>query len=78
MNGIWVTFTSELFTSFILLFTLQTPERFVGFEVLTAVVMNVAIFWNIVPCSLYVNGCFGEKYRLHLQCRKLAHHKTSV
>jgi hypothetical protein len=25
--------------------------NFVGFEVLTAVVMNVAIFWKIVPCS---------------------------
>jgi hypothetical protein len=27
----------------------------VRFEVLTAAVMNVDIFWDIVPCSLYVN-----------------------
>jgi hypothetical protein len=26
----------------------------IGFEVLTAVVMNVAIFWDISPCSPYV------------------------
>jgi hypothetical protein len=33
----------------------------VGFEVLTAVVMNVAIFWDIVPCSPYVKRRFGER-----------------
>jgi hypothetical protein len=30
---------------------------FVGFEVLTVVVMNVAIFCHIAPCSLYENRC---------------------
>jgi hypothetical protein len=38
----------------------------VGFEVLTAVVMNVAIFRDIVPCSPYVNhmtSIFGVKNR---------------
>jgi hypothetical protein len=29
--------------------------RFVGFEFLTAVVMNVAIFWDTAPCSPHVN-----------------------
>jgi hypothetical protein len=27
----------------------------VGCEVLTAVVMDFAVFWDIAPCSLYVN-----------------------
>jgi hypothetical protein len=31
----------------------------VGFEVFTAVVIKVAIFWSIAPCSPYVNGSFG-------------------
>jgi hypothetical protein len=33
----------------------------IGFEVLTAVVMNVAIFWDIAPSRLYVNRLFGRK-----------------
>jgi hypothetical protein len=33
-----------------------------GYEVLTAVVMNIVIFWNIAPCSPYVNRCFGGTY----------------
>jgi hypothetical protein len=36
----------------------QTPSVYVGFEVLTAVVMNVAIFWDIALCSMYVNQHF--------------------
>jgi hypothetical protein len=39
----------------------------VGFEVLTAVDMNVAIFWDIAPCSTYVNQRFGGVYHLRLQ-----------
>jgi hypothetical protein len=40
-----------------------------GFEVLTAVVMNI-IFWNITPCSpLKVNRRFGGIYRLNLRGR---------
>jgi hypothetical protein len=38
----------------------------VRFEVLTALVMNVAIFWDIAPCSPYVNLRFGATYH-HLQ-----------
>jgi hypothetical protein len=41
---------------------------YVGFEVLTAVVMKSTIFWDITPCSpLKVTCCFGGTYRLHLQ-----------
>jgi hypothetical protein len=28
---------------------------------------NVAIFWNLAPCSPYVNRRFGGTYHLHLQ-----------
>jgi hypothetical protein len=46
-------------------------KKCVGFEVLTAVVMNSTIFWDIMPCSpLSVNRRFGGTYYLHLQGRK--------
>jgi hypothetical protein len=32
---------------------------YVGFEVLTAVVMKVAIFWDIAPCSLQMQRRFS-------------------
>jgi hypothetical protein len=33
---------------------------FVGFEVLTSVIMKSSLFWYITPCSLLkVNRCFG-------------------
>jgi hypothetical protein len=39
---------------------LLTFKKFVGFGILTAVVMNSAIFWDMTPCSpLKVNRCFG-------------------
>jgi hypothetical protein len=44
--------------------------NFVGFQLLRAVFMNVAIFWDVAPCSLYVNGRFEGKYQLYLQNRK--------
>jgi hypothetical protein len=31
----------------------------VGFEVLTTVVMYVAIFCDVAPSSSYMNQCFG-------------------
>lgn len=37
------------------------------FEVLTPVVMEVAIFWDIVLYSLYMNQRFGGIYHVHLQ-----------
>jgi hypothetical protein len=43
---------------------------YVGFEVLTAVVMENTVLWDITPCSpLKVNRRFGGAYRLHLQGR---------
>jgi hypothetical protein len=50
----------------------------VGFEVLTTVVKNVAIFLDIVPRSMYVNRRFGRTYNLNLQGRKSAEQDTSV
>jgi hypothetical protein len=40
--------------------------------------MNVAIFWDIAPCSPYVDRRFGGTYYLHLQGQKAAKQKTSV
>jgi hypothetical protein len=49
----------------------------VGFEVLTAVVMKGSIFWYIIPCGpLKVNRCFGGKYRLHLQSRRIRQERS--
>jgi hypothetical protein len=49
---------------------MREHENYIGFEVLTVIVMNVAIFWDIVPCSLHVNR--------HLQGRKSAEQETNV
>jgi hypothetical protein len=44
---------------------------YVGFKVLTVVVMKSTILWDITPCSLLsVNRRFRGIYRLHLQGRK--------
>jgi hypothetical protein len=46
---------------------------YVGFEVLTAVVMKRTIFWDITPCSpLKVNQRLGRTCRLHLQGRRIS------
>jgi hypothetical protein len=46
---------------------------FVGFEVLTPVVMESTIFWNITPCTpLKFNRRFGGTYRLHLYGRRIS------
>jgi hypothetical protein len=42
-------------------------SKLVGFEVLTAVVMNVAIFWDVVLFSLNCNLHFGGMYHYHIQ-----------
>jgi hypothetical protein len=40
----------------------------VEFQVLTAVIMNSSIFWDIMPCSLVKdNQHFGGTYHIHLQ-----------
>jgi hypothetical protein len=42
-------------------------------EILTAVVMKSAIFWDITPYSpLSINRRFGGTYSLHLQGKKIS------
>jgi hypothetical protein len=44
----------------------------VGFVILTVVVMESSIVWDITPCSpVKVNRRFGETCRLHLQGRRI-------
>jgi hypothetical protein len=52
--------------------------RYLGFEVLKAVVKNVAIFWDVALYSPNVNRRFGGTYRLHHQGKKSAEQETSV
>jgi hypothetical protein len=47
------------------------PTIYVGFDVLTVVVMKSTSFWQIMPCSpLKVNRRFGGTYCLHLQAQR--------
>jgi hypothetical protein len=39
------------------IFVSNNPE-YVGYEILTLVVMSAAISWNIAPCRPYVNRRF--------------------
>jgi hypothetical protein len=34
--------------------------------------MNVAIYWDIAPCSQYIDRRFGRAHHLHLQGLKIA------
>jgi hypothetical protein len=48
--------------------TIKRIDRFVGSDVLIAMVMKKSAFWDITLCSpLKVNGRFGGTVRLHLQ-----------
>jgi hypothetical protein len=51
---------------YLALFPVQTHRKLLlyclGFEALTAVVKNVAIFWAIVPYSRYLNQRLGGTY----------------
>jgi hypothetical protein len=40
--------------------------------------MNVAIFWDKAPCSLYVNQHFGGMYHLFIQGKKSAEQEASM
>jgi hypothetical protein len=47
-------------------------HMYVGYEVLTAVIMNSLDFWDMTPCSLLkYNRCFGGTCRLHFQGRRI-------
>jgi hypothetical protein len=48
------------------------------FEVLTAVVTKVSIFWDIASYNPYMNQHFGRTYHPHLQGRKSAEQETSM
>jgi hypothetical protein len=61
-----------------ILFDLMSHYYFIGFEVVTAVTMKNAVFWNLAPCRSCVNRRFGGRYRLHLQGRKIRERGTSV
>jgi hypothetical protein len=39
--------------------TMWYKFAYLGFEIITAIVMNVAMFWDIALCSPYVNRRFG-------------------
>jgi hypothetical protein len=52
--------------------------KVLGFEVLTAAVLTVSVFWDIAPCSLYVDECFGGTYHLDPQGRKSTEQETSL
>jgi hypothetical protein len=53
------------------LVALNQMVRYVGFEVLNAVVMNSTIFWDITICSpLSINRRFVGTYSLHIQGQK--------
>jgi hypothetical protein len=43
-----------------------TTSVFIGFEVLTAVVMKSSIFWVITPCSKLLATCFHSGLLLGL------------
>jgi hypothetical protein len=62
------------------LFCFKNNSRYyVGFEALTAVVMESTIFSDITPCSpLSVNRCFGETCASIFMVEKLAEQETSV
>jgi hypothetical protein len=40
--------------------------------------MKNAVFWDVAPCSPFVNRRFGGTYRLHLQGRKICERGTSM
>jgi hypothetical protein len=40
--------------------------------------LSVATFWDVAPCSPYVNPRFVGKYRLHPQGRKSVEQETTV
>jgi hypothetical protein len=49
----------------------------IGFEVLTAVVMKNSVFWDLTLCSPFkVNQHFGRTCRLHLQGRRISQERN--
>jgi hypothetical protein len=47
--------------------------EFIGFEVLTSVIMKNTVFWDMTPCSpVVVHRRFGRTYCMHFQDRILS------
>jgi hypothetical protein len=68
--------SSQTCRSYLLYFHPHGAKRYAyytGFEVLTAVVVNVVTLWDIAPCSPYVDRCFGGGCDLLLQFSHLLH-----
>jgi hypothetical protein len=42
-----------------------TSPDIVTFEVITAVIMKNAFFWDVTPCDSFKNQHFGGTHRLH-------------
>jgi hypothetical protein len=57
---------------------MRIRKYIVGFKVLIAEAMKVAIFWDIAPYSMYVKRQLEWKYHLHLQSRKSSELETRV
>jgi hypothetical protein len=51
-------------------------NNYVGFEVLTVVVMKILIFRDIAQCSPYISRRFGRMHHLYLRGRKSANQET--
>jgi hypothetical protein len=67
-----------LFLSVFIPLKVQTFYFCVRFEILAAVTMKNAVFWDVASCRSCVNRRFGETYRLHFQGRKIRERGTSL
>jgi hypothetical protein len=58
----------------------QNKQNFdrVRFEVLTAVLMKNAVFWDLMPCSSCKTRRFGGMYRFHHQDEKNQRARNNV
>jgi hypothetical protein len=53
-------------------------NKLIGFEVITAEILKVTIFWDIALCSQYMNRRFGGTYHLPFQGRKSSEQELSL
>jgi hypothetical protein len=52
--------------------------HYVRFEVFTAVIIKIVVFWDVVLCKSWVNRRFGGTYHLRLQGIKIRKRGTSL
>jgi hypothetical protein len=60
------------------MFCIQINCNRIRFEALSAVVMNVAAFSHIDPCTPYASHRFGGTYHFHVQDRETAKQETNL